>query len=110
MTTEILKEKSRLKADCEIPYIAVAETEHLTMRAKATLSMLDRWGMVAAEDGGEDSAGRHKLALPETSVLVKRAIDIVDEAFNEFGKRGWIVELPTVASVKQEFEKKKEPA
>lgn len=74
--------------------IVIYRRTALTMRADLAAHMIERWGAVAAESNGEDSAGRHKLRLATPDELVQRACDIADRAVSEFEKRGWIVALP----------------
>lgn len=56
--------------------------------------LIERWGIVACELDGEDSAGRAKLRRMTVSELVTNACDTADAAWNEFEARGWLLEIP----------------
>ena len=106
MSTEIITAKSKYDLELKQPALMLHENEHLELKAKVALSMLEKWGMVAAEPDGEDSAGRAKLKLPSADDLAKRACDVTDEAFTEFEKRGWVLKLPTMSEMKEKYAEK----
>ncbi len=62
--------------------------------ATFAMQMLERWGMVAAMDDGEDSAGRQKIRVATPEELVWRACTVAEVAFAEFDRRGWMLKLP----------------
>ncbi len=66
----------------------------LDSRGQFATAMIERWGMVAAIEDGEDSAGRHKIRLSTPTELVQRACEVSNLAYEEFEKRGWILKLP----------------
>ena len=46
------------------------------------MSLIERWGMVAGQPDGEDSAGRSKLRLSTPEELVDRAFIVARMAFS----------------------------
>ncbi len=68
-------------------------------RAVFAMQVIERWGMVAAIEDGEDSAGRQKLRLATISELVERAVQVSAAAFELFESRAWIVDTPDFATV-----------
>ncbi len=62
--------------------------------AQLAANIAERWALVAAMPDGEDSAGRQKLRLPATEELVARSCDLAAGLWQEFEKRGWIMDLP----------------
>ena len=63
-------------------------------RAHFAFALLEKWGLVLAKDGGEDSAGRAKLAPLSAKETVDHAFDIAEEAFRQMEARGCFVEMP----------------
>lgn len=96
---EVIVKKSRYELESKTPTTMIHDTEHLTNKARAVLSLLEKWGMVQAQDAGEDSAGRAKVSLMPVDETVKRAIEMVDCAFTEMEKRDWIFHLPEFAEI-----------
>lgn len=84
------------------PSITIHDREQLSTRAKCVMDLLGRWGLVAADIDGEDSAGRSKLKLQEVEEMVHRAVESVELAFEECKKRGWIVDAPSLDEIKNE--------
>jgi hypothetical protein len=52
------------------------------------------FGVVAAEDAGEDSKGRSKLRLQSPEMVVKRACDMAEQLVAKMKERGWVVDIP----------------
>ena len=65
----------------------------VTLEGRCALGMIEKWGMVAAIEGGEDSAGRQKLRLATPAELVERAFETARLAFKEVTERGLLVEV-----------------
>ena len=63
-------------------------------RARIAIEMVVKWGMVSAEDGGEDSAGRSKMAPLDPKEIVSRAVRTADLLMNELEYRGWMLKAP----------------
>lgn len=97
--TNIYKTKFHNQSDVSF---AVHETEHLTIRAKICLELIQRWGLIAGEDGGEDSTGRAKIKTQDPSKVVARAIAITQEFFVQTHSRGWIHELPSMEDARNQ--------
>ena len=66
----------------------------LNLRAAFAANILEKWALVAGRVEGEDSAGRSIIRNMPASEAVDFACNAADEAFNEFEKRGWLVEVP----------------
>lgn len=66
----------------------------LCTAADLALRMIERWGVVACESDGEDSAGRQKLRMISEEDVVQRACRIAELSMAEFSKRGWVLNLP----------------
>ena len=47
----------------DTPRIIVHERKHPTFEAKLALNLIEKWGLVAAESDGEDSAGFESVDL-----------------------------------------------
>ena len=62
--------------------------------AKIAIEMVQKWGLIAAIDDGEDSAGRHRVRMMTIGELVQRACDSAQKLIEEFEKREWFLELP----------------
>lgn len=89
------------------PYASIVlEESYLTKRslihsleapneeARFAMAMVERWGMVAAESNGEDSAGRASLRLQTPEELISRAFKVAELVFAEARNRGWVIHLP----------------
>jgi len=76
------------------PKIVLHETEALTIEARLAATLVERWGMVAGTDGGEDSQGRAKLKLQSPTEVVARACETAELLMAEIRRRKWFVEVP----------------
>jgi len=74
--------------------VLIYSTKAPTRRAILAMQLLERWGMVAAHEDGEDTAGRQKFRLLLPDELVSRACETADQAIMEIEKRGWYLEIP----------------
>jgi hypothetical protein len=87
----------------EFPFSVAQHPKHiLAQEAAFAMQCMERWGMVAAETDGEDSAGRSKLRCLSAQEVVTRACDVAARAFEEFEKRGWRTEIPDAAAMLDE--------
>ena len=68
-------------------------------RAQFAMELVAR-SITVGSDAGEDSAGRAKARPTPPEEMAERACEIADAAFNEFEKRGWLLELPAPQVVK----------
>lgn len=58
------------------------------------VEMIQKWGMVAAVDGGEDSAGRARVRLATPAELIERACTVTELLWEESRKREWLEAIP----------------
>jgi hypothetical protein len=101
MTVEVLvQDQYQLKSPC----IKIHDTEVWTLEARLAMSLVERWGMVAAAPDGEDSAGRAKGRLQSPEELVSRACRAAELVAAECRARGWFVEAPSWAEVEKQAE------
>lgn len=70
------------------------EDHMLTMEGRLACSMIGRWGMLAADVDGEDSAGRQKGRLLTPDELVARAFTTADLVMREAQSRGLLAYVP----------------
>jgi len=94
------KIKERFKTDEKS--VLMTDNENLEQEAKAALSFIERWGMVAAADGGEDSAGRAKLRLMTPDELVERAFAIAHIAFDKARSRELVHRTPSLSELEDD--------
>jgi hypothetical protein len=57
------------------PKLVIHDTEYPNFEARLAATLMERWGMVAGEPDGEDSAGRAKLRLSTPQELAQRACE-----------------------------------
>lgn len=90
--------------------MVVHESHYPNFEARLAVSLLEKWGMVAAESDGEDSAGRQKLRLATPRELAVRACEVAREVTSEMHKRDWLLPTPTWDELRTEAatEKKRE--
>jgi hypothetical protein len=62
--------------------------------ATFALQMLERFGLIAGRDDGEDTTGRAKAQLLSVAETVARAFDLSAEAFRVMRERAMLVDLP----------------
>lgn len=81
------------------------ETEHLDQEARLAVEMAARWGMVAAIEDGEDSAGRQKLRLSTPEEIAERAFQVAHYMMAKARERGLIVIAPDISVFDEEIKK-----
>lgn len=86
------------------PEVVITSLRAPCTEAKMATDMIVKWGMVAAEDDGEDTAGRHKIKLSSPKNLVDRAVEMAELACQAFEDKGWFLALPTPGEDKPEGE------
>jgi hypothetical protein len=69
------------------------------IRAALATQMAERWGLVAGEADGEDSAGRQKLRLLTPAELAKRSCEAAEALYKEFEARNWLVSTGSYEAV-----------
>lgn len=62
-----------------------------TQEARFAMACAERWGMVAGEPDGEDSAGRQKLRRMTAIEISKHACNVAQRLFGEMRERGMLV-------------------
>ena len=65
-------------------------SELLDIEANLAVALIERWGLVAWQPDGEDTAGRQKLRKSTPLELVTEACDTAAVAYSEFRRRGWV--------------------
>lgn len=63
------------------------------IRARFAISLLEKWGMVMAEEDGVSATGRQKTRRMTSPEVVEYACATAEGAFAEFQKRGWLVDI-----------------
>lgn len=76
-----------------------------SFEASLEVKLLEKWGLVAVESDGEDSAGRAKLRFSTPQELAAQACNVALEIVAEIRKRGWFVPIPTWAEMETEIKK-----
>lgn len=101
-----------IDSEYKIPRVSVHEREYANFEARIAVSLVERWGMVAAEADGEDSGGRAKLRRMTSDEIVDHACKTAAGLAAKFRALGWMIELPSlidhVATAKAAEEKKEE--
>ena len=72
---------------------AVHESEHFELEGALAVVMIERWGMIAAVEDGEDSSGRSKLRALTPEELVTRAFDTAKLAMARAREAGLVLEI-----------------
>lgn len=75
--------------------LVVHAREHTTLTARLAIDLAARWGVVAAQDGGEDSAGRHQYMLSEPSAVIDRAVAMAEGLVAKLKANGHILPVPS---------------
>lgn len=79
--------------------VAIHQRESATWKARLACALIERWGLVVGAPDGEDSAGRSKGRKMLPAELVAEATEVADLAIEEFRRRGWVIELPSLADI-----------
>ncbi len=74
--------------------IHIARSKVLGQHAEMVNELIERWGMIASIQDGEDSKGRSKLRLMTPQELVDRAMATSKAAFKAIESEGWILDVP----------------
>jgi hypothetical protein len=83
--------------------VVTHERFQLDIRARIALGLIERWGQVAGEIDGEDSAGRAKLRLATPAEVVNRACDCAQGAMDAFISKGWTVKTPSLSDLQDKI-------
>lgn len=63
--------------------------------------------MITGIEDGEDSAGRAKLRSATVKEVVDRATEAAATAFEEFERRGWIIDVPPYEEIERLAEERR---
>ena len=88
------------------PRPMIHDLEHMTRKARLAAALLERWGPVAGEEDGEDSAGRAKIRRLSAEEIVEHACEIADRAIDSFRARGWMKAVPALSELEAEHKSK----
>ena len=98
---------SRIASKFNTNSVVLHETEIFEQEAKIAIDLITRWGMVAAIEDGEDTAGRQKLRLMSPLELVNRAFETANLTMSNARSRGLVHLGPTLEELGR-MEKKEE--
>ena len=70
--------------------IMLHQTELLEDEAKLAMAMIEKWGMVATVEDGEDTTGRQKLRMLTPAELAERAFETAKIAMTYARKNGLV--------------------
>jgi len=82
--------------------VTIYQTEHAQFEARIATEFAQHYGMIAAIQDGEDSAGRQKLRLLTPSEVAERSIDTARLLVEGFRKQGWMLQVPDLAEVNKD--------
>ena len=86
----------RLSRDPYTKKISVECGEMQCVEAEMAYRLIERWGLVAGELDGEDSAGRAQYRLLAPADVVARAVTMTELFYREIRARGWTVQVAPV--------------
>lgn len=89
------------------PDVVIHSREALGQEARLAIAFCERWGMVQAEDGSEDSAGRKTYKLMDVDSVVERAIGMAEQLMTQIRAKGWTVDVPTLAECETQISTEK---
>lgn len=73
----------------------VVEKESANFKARMACLLVERWGMVAAVEDGNDPQGRAKLRTMTPEEVVARACETADRMVDKIRALGWMQKNPT---------------
>jgi hypothetical protein len=79
--------------------VAMFLKQTVTEEGKMVFALLEKWGMVAAMDDGEDSTGRHKVRLASVEEVVGRAFAVTRLFMLKAEEFGYIMKLPDLNEI-----------
>lgn len=74
--------------------ISTLQKESPNLEARIAVSLVERWGLVAGEEGGEDSSGRAKLRIQSPEEVVNRAVTTAELLVSAIRDKNWLVQSP----------------
>jgi hypothetical protein len=90
-----------------IPMVTIHALEHPIAEARYAMQLAERFALIAADDDGEDSAGRQKLRLSTPEEVVDRACKIAHLMYVEIRDRNWMLPVEDYATVQKMLEVKR---
>ena len=106
MTVEVRVHENRFDVDANAPLVTLHETKFMGVEGRIATDFIGRWGMIAGEPDGEDSAGRAKGRLLTPGEVVDRAVEMTELLMKSAKEKGWMVEGPDVRETDQMLEEK----
>jgi len=103
MSIEYRVTSSQDEYDKDRPKLSIHETEHIELIGKFMLNLIERWGMVAGDEDGEDSTGRQKSRLMTPEELVDRAYLTAILTFEKMRTKGFIKIFPTIDQMREQM-------
>lgn len=86
--------------------VEIYSTETLNDEGRLACVLVEKWGLIAAETDGEDSAGRARVRPPTPDELVARAFDIAERFWATARARGHAVAVPDIGELNAEYDAK----
>ncbi len=86
--------------------VLVYQIEAPNQQGQFMMELVGRFGLIAAQPSGEDSAGRMTLEVMPVSEVVARACDLAQASFDAMRERGWMVALPDLNEINADQDKK----
>lgn len=75
------------------------ETEQLEREAQVAFALIERWGLIACVEDGEDSRGRFKIRILTPDELVGRAFAVAKLAMTTARDSGLVHLSPSLAEI-----------
>lgn len=83
-------------------HVVVHDREYLGLEGRLAVQLLERFGLVAAKEGGEDSSGRQAFALLPPVEAVERSITMAQLMAARLRERGLVAMMPSIAEAKSD--------
>ena len=74
--------------------VIITHTQALFIQAQMATDLMKHLSIIAAVPDGESSDGQQKLRMRTPDEVVERATTIAATAWQEYGRRGWLLNLP----------------
>jgi len=72
----------------------VHRTKALSIAGDLAFRLVERYGLINAQEDGEDSAGRAKIKLMPVHDTIQRCFDLAEAFVLEADRRGHIIDVP----------------
>ena len=79
--------------------ITIERSFHPTFEGELAIKFVERWGMVMAEDGGEDSMGRAKVRSAAPEEIVARAFKTASLVVKKLQDDDLLIPVPELKKV-----------